>query len=178
MRATELNGMKVQDKNGVEIGKLSDLGINLDEFKIENILVSTGGFLSKKYFTVNLKDLGEIDNYIHLKRSKEDIDQYADLESRNHEYERYFFKDFQNIYVASADARSVGPVKDLCSDLQGSAFKIVIEATRGKFTKNDHFMINPEDITDIKEFIILNLKKDEIKQRVKNMRLKSVNLFI
>lgn len=172
MRATELNGMKVQDKNSVEIGKLSDLRINLDEFKIENILVSTGGLFSKKYFTVTLEDLGEIDNYIHLKCSKEDIDQDADLESRNHEYERYFFKDFQNIYVASADARSVGPVKDLCTDLQGSSFKIVIESTSGKFTKNDHFIINHEDIKDIKEFIILNLKKDEIKQRIKEYKIK------
>lgn len=172
MRVAELKGMTVLDNQRIEIGKLSDLGINLDDFTIKNILVSTGGFLGKKYFTVNLEDLGEIDNYIHLKCSKEDIDRKADLESKNSKYEHYFFKDFQNIYVSTADAIAVGPVRDLCISLQELAFNVIVEATRGKFSKNDYFEIYSDDINDIKEFIILNLKKDEIKQRIREYEVK------
>jgi len=84
----------------------------------------------------------------------------------------YFFKDFQNIYVTSADAISVGPVKDLCINIDDDlTFEVVIEATRGKFAKNN-FLINPDDISDIREFIILNIKKDEIKQRIREYKVK------
>jgi sporulation protein YlmC with PRC-barrel domain len=174
MNAKKLKGMKVLDKNSIEIGKVSDLGINLDEFKIENILVSTGGFFSKKYFTVNLEDLGEIDNYIHLKCSKGDIDYDADLELRNSKYGRYFFKDFRDIYVGSADAIPIGQVKDLYINFDNNlTFKVVVEATRvrGRY-KNDYFAIYPGDIDDIREFITLNLTKDEIKQKIAEFKIK------
>ena len=50
MRATELKKMVVLDNRDVEIGKVSDICIDLDKFKVENILVSTGGFVKILYF--------------------------------------------------------------------------------------------------------------------------------
>lgn len=172
MRANDLKGMNVLDDHGVKIGKLSDLGINCEKFSIENFLVSTGGFFGKKYFTVGIEDLGEINDVIHLKCSGENIvDQNVDLKWKNSAYEYYFFKDFHDIYVASSDAIPVGPVKDLCiSQGTGLTFEVIIEATRGKFSKNDYFMVSPGDIGDIREFIILTLTKDEIKQRIKEFK--------
>jgi len=160
--------MKVLDNKGCEIGKISDLGINWDELKIESILVSTGEFFGKKYFTVNMGDLGEIDSSVHLKCSKEDVDQISNIDLKNSEGEHYFFKDFQNIYVTSADAKPVGPVKDLYINSDDAlTFKVIIEASRGKFSKNGYFMIDSGDINDIREFIILNLNNEEIKQRIR-----------
>ncbi len=172
INAKKLKGIKVLDSNGIQIGKMSDLGIDCDEFKIKNILASTGGFFGKKDFILNMEDLAEINDSIHLKCLEEDIDQLSDLELKNSAYDSYFFKDLQNIYVVSADAMPVGPVKELCIDLNELTFKIIIEVTRGKFSKNDYFMIHPDDIGDIREFIILKLKKDEIKQRIKEYDVK------
>lgn len=42
MNARKLKGMKVLDDIGFVMGKMSDLGIDCDKFKIKNILVSTG----------------------------------------------------------------------------------------------------------------------------------------
>lgn len=171
MRANDLKGKSVLDVQGVEIGKLSDLGINCEKFTIENFLVSTGGFFGKKYFTVGIEDLGEINDGILLKCSGENIvDQNVDLKWKNSVYEYYFFKDFQDIYVASSDAIPVGPIKDLCiSQGTGLTFEVIIEATRGKFSKNDYFRVSPEDISDIQK-LILTLTKDEIKQRIKEFK--------
>jgi sporulation protein YlmC with PRC-barrel domain len=172
MRATELKKMVVLDNRDVEIGKVSDICIDLDKFKVENILVSTGGFFSTKYYILNMEDLAEINNSIQLKCLEEDIDELSDVELKNSAYESYFFNDLQNIYVVSADAVTVGPVKELCIDLIELTFKIIIESTHGKFSKNDYFMIHQDDISDIREFIILKLKKDEIKQKTKEYDVK------
>ena len=172
MRAMELKKMMVLDNNGAEIGKLSDLGIDYDEFKIRNILVSAGGFFSKKYFYVDVGDLDGIDTCVHVKRSEEGIDQ---VDLKNVTYERYFFRDFQNLYSASADAILIGPVKDLCINLDDNlTFKPVLDAMRlcGRYRKNDCFIIDLDDIDAITEFIALNLTKDEIKQRIKDYDVK------
>lgn len=100
MRATELRGMKIMDKNGVELGKVSDLGIDCDEFKIRNILVSTGGFFSKKYFIVDAGQLAGIDNIARLKSSKEEQMHAVSLKKLAISGD-YFFKNFRYCVVRS-----------------------------------------------------------------------------
>lgn len=44
MRAKKVKGKKVWDNEGFEMGRVADLGIDRDEFKIKSILVSNGRF--------------------------------------------------------------------------------------------------------------------------------------
>lgn len=60
MNAKKLKGMKVLDNTGEVMGKVSDMGIDCEQFKIKNILVSTGGLFSKKYFTLDIKEINEL----------------------------------------------------------------------------------------------------------------------
>lgn len=92
MNAKKIKGMKVLDNNGIQIGKVSDLGIECEQFKIRNILISTGGIFSKKYFTADIDEINKINSNIHLKSSKEEQNIATPIEVSSPE--DYFFKNF------------------------------------------------------------------------------------
>lgn len=168
MRGKQLKGMKVLDNDGIAVGKVSDLGINCDEFKIESILVSTGGFFGKKYFTVDLGQIGEINDYLHLKSSK--ISQtpavsFKELEMQSPEV--YFFKNFQYRIVQNVDSNFFGLVDDIKFDLRDNLiFDVIVEQSHDKKFGKTYLTTSLKDFDEVDVLMILNLGKDQIKERI------------
>jgi len=159
--------MKVLDNTGEVIGKVSDLGIDCDEFKIKNVLVSTGGLFSKKYFTVDVKEIGKINSNVHLKYSREEQNPAFSLkELEMSAPEVYFFKNFQSRIVRNEDSNFFGLIDDITFDLNDNLFDVVVEQVPdGKFGKS-YFSASLEDFSEIDVLMRLNLGKDEIKARI------------
>jgi sporulation protein YlmC with PRC-barrel domain len=166
MNAKKLKGMKVLDKNGVEIGNVSDLGIDCDEFKIRNILVSTGGFFSKKYFIVDAGQLAGIDNIMHLKSSKEEQMPAVSLKKLAISGD-YFFKNFRYRVVRSDNSNFFGVVGDITFNLNNSLlFNAVVEQVPdGRFGRT-YFNASLEDFSKVAIVMTLNLGDNEIKERI------------
>jgi len=151
MNAKKLKRMKVLDKNSIEIGKVSDLGINLDEFKIENILVSTGGFFSKKYFIVDVNEINEIGNQVHLKSSKEEQNIAISMEELKLSFPQdYFFKNFQNRIVKTDKRPLWGLISDIKFNLNDNlTFDVVVEKLQGGPLGKPSFIASLEDFSNV-----------------------------
>jgi sporulation protein YlmC with PRC-barrel domain len=75
MNVSEFLGTRVLDKNGFEIGKVSDMLINPKEGIINYISISTGEFgIRRKDLQIEPNDVNVMGDYLLLKLSKEDID--------------------------------------------------------------------------------------------------------
>ena len=169
MRAKRIKGMKILDNNGVQIGKVSDLGIDCDEFKIKNILISTGGFFSKKYFTVYIEQIGKIDSYLHLKSSKVNQPHAVSFNELERDVpEDYFFKNFQYRVVKTNEEPVLGLIKDIIFDLKNDlTFDVVIEKLVGGPLGKPSFTASLEDFSNVDVLMTLKLDKNEIKKRLK-----------
>jgi sporulation protein YlmC with PRC-barrel domain len=74
MNVSEFLGTKVLDKNGFEIGKVSDMLINPNEGIINFISISTGEFgIRRKDIQINPNDVNVMGDYLLLKLSREDL---------------------------------------------------------------------------------------------------------
>jgi len=74
MNVSEFLGTKVLDKNGFEIGKVSDMLINPKEGIINFISISTGEFgIRRKDIQINPNDVNVMGDYLLLKLSREDL---------------------------------------------------------------------------------------------------------
>jgi len=75
MNVSEFLGTKVLDKNGYEIGKVSDMLINPEEGIINFISISTGEFgIRRKDVQIHPDDVNVMGDYLLLKLSREDLD--------------------------------------------------------------------------------------------------------
>ena len=169
MNAKKIKGMKVLDNNGIQIGKVSDLGIECEQFKIRNILISTGGIFSKKYFTVNIEEIDKIDSNMYLKSSKEEQNIAVPLEElKVSSPEGYFFKNFQNRIVKTNEEPLLGLIKDIVFNLKDDlAFDVVIEKLVGGPLGKPSFTASLEDFSNVDILMTLKLDKNEIKKRLK-----------
>jgi len=68
MKATEVLGKKVIDKNAFEVGKVSDLDLDAEKWTIEAIYISSGILGSD--LRVSIEDVGKIGDYVTLKIEK------------------------------------------------------------------------------------------------------------
>lgn len=168
MNAKKLKGMKVLDNTGKVMGKVSDMGIDCEQFKIKNILVSTGGLFSKKYFTLDIKEINEINNQVHLKTSKEE--QNIAIPMKQLEVsspEDYFFKNFQNRLVKTTEQPLLGLINDIKFDLKNNlTFDVIVEKLHGGPLGKPSFIASLEDFSNIDILMTLNLDKNEIKKRL------------
>jgi sporulation protein YlmC with PRC-barrel domain len=166
MNAEKLKGMKVLDNDGVQIGKVSDLGIDCEQFKIRNILISTGGIFSKKYFTADIDEINKINSNIHLKSSKEEQNIATPIEVSSPE--DYFFKNFQYRVVKTNEEPLLGLIKDIIFDLKNDlTFDVVIEKLVGGPLGKPSFTASLEDFSNVDILMTLKLDKNEIKERLK-----------
>ncbi len=75
MNVSEFLGTRVLDKNGFEIGKISDMLINPEEGVINFISISTGEFgIRRKDAQIKPSDVNVMGDYLLLNLSKEDLD--------------------------------------------------------------------------------------------------------
>ncbi|MCE5213308.1 MAG: PRC-barrel domain-containing protein [Methanobacterium sp.] len=168
MKASEFIGMKVLDKETNEVGKIAEISLKLKKCLVENIYVSTGGALNKKYFTILNEDIAEIGDYVLLKLSKigvegkilsDKIEEVALPES--------LFKDIVGKVVIAQKGMEVGQIEDMFIDPKGCLIHNVIISTGGTFNKK-RLMISDEDIQDIGDYIILKLTKEEVEIKIQD----------
>jgi len=76
MKVSEFLGTKVLDKNGFEIGRVSDMLVNPTEGLINFITISTGEFgIRKKDLEIRSSDIKVLGDYLLLNIGKEDLEQ-------------------------------------------------------------------------------------------------------
>lgn len=68
MKATDILGKKVIDKNAFEIGKVSDFDLDTTKWTIETIHVSSGILGSD--FEVAIEEVDKVGDYVTLKIEK------------------------------------------------------------------------------------------------------------
>jgi sporulation protein YlmC with PRC-barrel domain len=69
----DLVGKPVLSEDAMEVGKIEDMVIDPKECLIHNILVSTGGTLSKKHLVISDVDIKHIGDYVMLKLKKDEL---------------------------------------------------------------------------------------------------------
>ena len=76
MKVSEFLGTKVLDKNGIEIGRVSDMLVNPTEGLINFITISTGEFgIRKKDLEIRSSDISVLGDYLLLNIEREDLEQ-------------------------------------------------------------------------------------------------------
>lgn len=79
MKVTEFLGKKVIDKNAMEIGKISDMEIDLSKGSINTVTISKSDIaLKQKTFIVSVEDIGSVGDYVILALSGEDANHDKD----------------------------------------------------------------------------------------------------
>ena len=68
MKATEIIGKKVIDKNAFEVGKVSDFDLNTEKWSIDGVYVSSGILGSD--FRVSIDEVDKIGDFVVLKIEK------------------------------------------------------------------------------------------------------------
>ena len=75
MKVSEFLGTKVLDKNGFEIGKVSDMLINPEKGIINFMTISTGEFgIRRKDVQIESSDVNVMGDYLLLNLAREDLD--------------------------------------------------------------------------------------------------------
>jgi sporulation protein YlmC with PRC-barrel domain len=76
MKVSEFLGTKVLDKNGIEIGRVSDMLVDPTEGLINFITISTGEFgIRKKDLEIRSSDISVLGDYLLLNIGREDLEQ-------------------------------------------------------------------------------------------------------
>lgn len=168
MKASEFIGMKVLDKETNEVGKVAEISLKLKKCLVDNILISTGGTLNKKYFRILNEDIAEIGDYVLLNLSKTGVDGKEHFDKiEDAEPHGSLFKDIVGKVVLAQKGMEVGKISDMYIDPKGCLINNVIISTGGTFNKK-YLMIADEDIEDIGDYVILKLTKDQVEERIED----------
>lgn len=168
MKASEFIGMKVIDKDANDIGKVAELSLKLKKCLVENIFISTGGTLNKKYFAIIAEDIAKIGDYVQLNLSKTGVDGKAHFDKiEDIASEGSLFKDLVGKVVVAQKGMEVGKISDMYIDPKGCLIHNVIISTGRTFNKK-YLMISDEDISEIGDYVLLKLEKNEVEERVQD----------
>ena len=166
MKASEFIGMQVIDKEANEVGKIAEMAIKLQKCMVDEIFISVGGTLSKKFFSIAEGDILEIGDYVQLKLDKEEIaekSQVDKLEDILPPGSR--FKDLVGKVVIAQKGMEVGKVSDMIIDPKGCLIHNVIITTGTTFNKKN-LVISDENISEIGDYMILKLTKKEVEEMI------------
>jgi len=166
MKASKFIGMTVLDNDAKEVGKIAELEIKLKHCLVNKIWVATGSALNKKYFSVGEEDLDKVGDYVQLKLNKEGIDLKPKVNKLGELVETgSLFKDIVGKTVLTYDAMEVGKISDMIINPQGCLIHNVLISTGPAFRKK-HLQISDEDIHGFGDYVILNLRKEEVNKRI------------
>jgi sporulation protein YlmC with PRC-barrel domain len=79
LEARQLIGKKVFDKDLSELGKIYDFAIDIENWSITDLFVSTGLLRHKDEFKISLDDVSELGDKIFLKIDKAEIEKRENL---------------------------------------------------------------------------------------------------
>lgn len=166
MKASEFIGKTVIDQKGQEIGKITDIILKPKDCLIDKVLISEGGVLSKKYFTITEKEIDAIGDYVIVKMSKTDtkerIDQ-EDLESlKNVELN---FKKLVGKTVITSNGVELGTVEDIMIQPKECLMENLVVKAKSELGKKS-FTLENNEIADIKDYLILKIDFDSIEERI------------
>lgn len=166
MKASEFIGKTVIDQKGQEIGKITDIILKPQECLIDKVIISDGGVLSKKYFTITEKEIEAIGDYVIIKMSKIDAEErigQEDLESlKNVELN---FKKLVGKTVITSNGVELGNVEDLMIQPQECLMENLVVKAKSELGKKI-FKIENNEIADIKDYLILKIDFDSIEERI------------
>lgn len=166
MKASEFIGKTVIDQKGQEIGKITDIILKPQECLIDKVIISDGGVLSKKYFTITEKEIDAIGDYVIIKMSKIDTEErigQEDLESlKNVELN---FKKLVGKTVITSNGVELGTVEDLMIQPQECLMENLVVKAKSELGKKS-FKIENNEISDIKDYLILKIDFDSIEERI------------
>ncbi len=166
LKASEFIGMRVLDSEANEVGKVAELALKLKKCLVENIFISTGGTLNKKYFSIFEEDIAEIGDFVQLNLSKVGVEGKVHLNKvEDFASEGSLFKNIVGKIVLAQKGMEVGKIADMYIDPKGCLIHNVVISTGGTFGRK-YLIISDEDIQDIGDYIILNLTKDEVKDKI------------
>jgi sporulation protein YlmC with PRC-barrel domain len=166
MKASEFIGMEVIDKEANEVGKIAELAVTLKKCMVDKIFITTGSALSKRFFAIVEEDIAAVGDYVQLKldrkalEEKVKVDKLEDLVS-----EDLRFKNMVGKVVLAQKGMEVGKIEDMVIDPKGCLIHNIIISTGGTFNKK-HFMISDTDISEIGDYMILKLDKNQVEEMV------------
>jgi sporulation protein YlmC with PRC-barrel domain len=70
MKAKDLMGRKVYDKDAIEVGKVVDLEIDTSSFAVQNIYIKSG---MMKQFSITPSDIDRIGDTVILNATKDEL---------------------------------------------------------------------------------------------------------
>lgn len=68
MKSSEFNGKKVIDKDGFEVGKVSDLDLNMENWHVDGVYISSGILGSD--FRVSIEEIATVGDFVILNIEK------------------------------------------------------------------------------------------------------------
>jgi len=164
MKVSDFIGMKVIDIEAKEVGKVEDLAVTIKECLVEQIFISTGSALSKKFFAVKEDDVAAIGDYVQLKfngetlENKVKVDKLDDLAPRESR-----FKNLEGKVVLAKEGMEIGKIQDMVINPSECLINNVIISMGGTFNRKQ-FLISSDDIAEIGDYMILKLSKEQIEQ--------------
>ncbi len=164
MKVSDFIGMKVIDIKAQEVGKVEDLVVFLKKSVVEQIFISTGSTLNKKYFSVHNDDLAAIGDFVQLKLDENDLENKVKVDKIDDAVAKDLrFKNIEGKIVLAQEGVEIGKIQDLIIDPAVGLIKNLIIAMGGTFSRK-HIMITKEDIAEIGDYMILNLSKEQVEQ--------------
>ncbi|MBC7118427.1 MAG: PRC-barrel domain-containing protein [Methanobacteriaceae archaeon] len=74
MLVSEFLGKKVLDKNAIEVGKVSDMDIDLENGMINSVIISKGELvLRPQTFIVNIDEIQKVGDYVIIDIAVEEV---------------------------------------------------------------------------------------------------------
>jgi len=164
MKVSDFIGMKVIDIEAKEVGKVEDLAVTIKECLVEQIFISIGSTLSKKFFAVKEEDIAAIGDYVQVKfngealENKIKVDKLDDLAPKE-----VRFKSLEGKVVLAKEGMEIGKIQDMVIDPAECRLHNVIISMGGTFNRKQ-FLISSDDIAEIGDYMILKLSKEQIEQ--------------
>lgn len=164
MKVSDFVGMKVIDIGAKEVGKVEDLAVFLKKSVVKQIFISTGSTLNKKYFSVQKEDLAAIGDFVQLKLDENGLENKIKVDKIDDSVAKELrFKNIEGKVVLAQGGMEIGKIQDLVIDPEAGLITKVIISMGGTFNRK-HIMITKEDISEIGDYIILNLSKEQVEQ--------------
>ncbi len=166
MKVGDFIGMKVIDIGAKDVGKVEDVTVSLKESLFNQIFISTGSPLKKKFFTVQKEDLAAIGDFVQLKLDENELENRVKVDKIDDAVAKESrFKNIEGKVVLAKGGMEIGKVEDIIIDLEAGLIKNVIISMGGTFSRK-RVMITTENIAEIGDYIILNISQEQIKEMV------------
>jgi sporulation protein YlmC with PRC-barrel domain len=168
MKASEFIGKIVIDKKALEVGRIADMIIKAKKCLIDKIIISKGPAINRKYFSINENEIAEIGDFILLNLDKEETDErVGTVKLDDIEKTEITFGKFTGKTVIAQKGLEVGKVVDMVIEPKGCLINNVIIST-GPAIRKKYFMVGEGEISEIGDYVLLNLDKETINKRIEN----------